>query len=270
MTASHYVHGTDPLEQERLSKLNDLLNARCLDAAQLRPGEAVIDFGSGLGQLARAMSRLTGRAVVGVERSADQIKEARRLASLAGEEHLLALRQGDVFNAPLEDHEWNTFDVAHARFLLEHLRDPLEAVRTMVRAVRPGGRVILADDDFDTLRLWPEPPGFTAIWKAHNRTYDRHGNDPHVGRRLVQLLHQAGATPRLATQVFFGACAGQPEFGSFVSNLASVLEEAAADMAETGLKPEAITEAMSELRRWSTLPDATLWYSLYWAEGKRP
>jgi 2-polyprenyl-3-methyl-5-hydroxy-6-metoxy-1,4-benzoquinol methylase len=45
------------------------------------------------------------------------------------------------------------FDVAHARFLLEHVPDPLVIVRTMVRAVRPGGRVILADDDYEGLRL---------------------------------------------------------------------------------------------------------------------
>ena len=270
MTASHYVHGTDPAEQERLSNLNTLLNDRCLDVARLRPGEAVVDFGSGLGQFSRAMARATGRTVVGIERSAEQIGEACRLARLGAEDHLVDLRQGDVFNAPLVEGEWNTFDVAHARFLLEHLRDPLEAVRVMVRAVRPGGRVILADDDFDTLRLWPEPPGFTTLWSAHNRTYDRHGNDPHVGRRLVQLLHQAGARPRFNTLVFFGACAGQPEFAPFIDNLVSVLEEAAADMVATGLAPDMIARCLSEIRTWSALPEAALWYGLYWAEGEKP
>ena len=84
------------------------------------------------------------------------------------------------------------FDVARARFVLEHIPTPLQVVRNMARAVRPGGRVILSDDDYDGLRLWPEPPGFSLVWNAYQRTYDRHGNDPIVGRRLVQLLHQAG------------------------------------------------------------------------------
>jgi SAM-dependent methyltransferase len=120
------------------------------------------------------------------------------------------MRHGDVFELPVSETEWGQFDVAHTRFLLEHIHDPLAVVRNMVKLVRIGGRVILADDDFDTLRLWPEPPGFSTIWKTHNRTYDRHGNDPQVGRRLIQLLHQAGAAPRFNTFVFFGSCAGQP------------------------------------------------------------
>ena len=35
--------------------------------------------------------------------------------------------------------EWGTFDLVHARFLLEHVSDPLAVVRSMARAVRPGG-----------------------------------------------------------------------------------------------------------------------------------
>ena len=49
--------------------------------------------------------------------------------------------------------------------------------------MRPGGRIILEDDGHDTLRLWPEPPGFVRLWQAYLRTYDRVGNDPVVGHR---------------------------------------------------------------------------------------
>jgi len=58
----------------------------------------------------------------------------------------------------------------------------------MAQAVRPGGRVILSDDDCDGLRLWPEPPGFAPVWIAYQRTYDRHGNDPFVGRAALDAL----------------------------------------------------------------------------------
>ena len=62
-----------------------------------------------------------------------------RQARLDGEEHLLDLRQGDVFQPAISDAEWGTFDVAHTRFLLEHLNNPLGAVQNMVRAVRRAG-----------------------------------------------------------------------------------------------------------------------------------
>jgi SAM-dependent methyltransferase len=163
-----------------------------------------------------------------------------------------------------------SFDVAHARFVLEHVRDPGLVVRNMVRAVRPGGRIILADDDYETLRLWPELAGLAAVWRAYRRTYDRHGNDPCIGRRLVQLLHHAGAGPTGNTFVFFGSCAGQADFAGFVANLVVVVLEARDDIAATGVAPAAVDALVDELGRWQRRPDAALWYGIFWAEGARP
>ena len=47
---TEYMHGTSPEEQGRLARLNDLLNASSMREIAVRPGEAVLDFGSGLGQ----------------------------------------------------------------------------------------------------------------------------------------------------------------------------------------------------------------------------
>jgi SAM-dependent methyltransferase len=269
MTSSHYVHGTAPEEQQRLTKLNVLLNEASLTQAALARGERVVDFGCGLGQFSRAMARVTGVPVIGIERSSAQIEEARAQALADGEAHLVDLREGNVEAPPLEDEEWARFDVAHARFLLEHVPDPLTIVRVMVRAVRPGGRIILADDDHDVLRLWPELPGLTVVWRAYQRTYDRHGNDPIVGRRLVQLLHLAGAKPRRNTWIFFGSCAGHPDFDAFVLNLAGVVEGAFDAIVATGVPGDTVRAALDALDAWRRRPDAAIWFALAWAEGVR-
>jgi SAM-dependent methyltransferase len=265
-----YVHGTDPDEQKRLTALNDMMNEASLEALGLAPQDRVLDVGAGLGQLTRAIGRKAGTRVVGVERSADQIAEALRQARAAGEEHLLEIRRGDAVNLPLEDDEWATFDVVHARFLLEHVPDPLEVTRSMVRAVRPGGRIVLEDDDHDLLRLWPEPSGVMPLWRAYMRGYDRVGNDPIVGRRLVQLLHEAGAEPRRNTWLFFGSCSGGAHFDGFVQNLASILSGARATIAELGIAEEEVDVAIDSLREWRRRPDAAFWYAVAWAEGTRP
>lgn len=192
-----------------------------------------------------------------------------RQASVDGELALLEMRQSDVLAPPLRDEELGRFDVAHARFVLEHLPDPLLLVRNMVRAVRPGGRVILSDDDYDSLRLWPEPPGFAPVWHAYQRTYDRHGNDPMVGRRLVQLLHQADLRPRRNTLVFFGGCAGEPDFEAVVRNIASIVDEATDDIVATGMPRGSVISALDALIDWSKEPDSAVWFGMSWAEGVR-
>jgi len=272
MSASpRYIHGTTPDEQTRLSRLNDLLNEACLREIGLTGGERVLDFGSGIGQLTRAMARVAGAGqVVGIEFSAEQMAEAQRQAEAAGERDLVEWRRGDVANPPLAESEWGTFDVAHARFILEHVPDPLGVVRQMVRAVRPGGRIVLADDDHDVLRLWPEPPGLTQVWTAYVRTYDRLGNDPYVGRRLVSLLHSAGARPVRTAQVYFGSCSGNAAFPAYVENLARVLEGAREAILDTlAVEIGQFEDTLVALREWGRRPDAAIWFSMPLAEGVR-
>jgi len=268
---SWYVHGTAPEEQFRLSRLNDLMNDSTLAELRLASGERVVDFGCGLAQLTRRMAHATGVRAVGIERSAEQIAEAVRQARDAGDEAQVDLRAGDVMAPPFAANEWGTFDLAHGRFVLEHVPDPLSVVKQMVRAVKSGGRIALADDDHDLLRLHPEPAGFGPVWHAYMRTYDRAGNDPFIGRRLVQLLVEAGAEPTRNTQIFFGSCAGQPSFAAFVENAAQILEGARdATIAAGALDPVMFEDAVATLRGWGERPDAAIWFTMSFAEGRRP
>jgi len=268
-----YIHGSAADEQRRLSRLNDLLNEASLRELGLRGGEVILDVGSGIGQFTRAMAREAGRGgrVVGIERDAAQLEEARTQASAAGEAELIELRPGNALDLPLEDGEWGTFDLVHARFLLEHVADPLAVVRGMARAVRPGGRIVLADDDHDILRLWPEPPGFVTIWQAYIRSYDRLGNDPYVGRRLVGILHESGAIRIRNNWLFFGGCAGTATFACVVENLERILDGARALILSTAhIEGPMFDQAMAALKDWGARPDAAFWFAMCWAEGFRP
>lgn len=271
MTESVYIHGTTEEEQRRLSLMNDvLLNNAELREMALRGDEHILDFGSGLGQFTRAMARAVPRGrVVGIERDERQLAEAKRLA--ANDNAAVDFRRGDVLDLDLPRDEWGTFDVAHGRFILEHVPDPLRVVQAMVRAVKPGGRIVIADDDHAVLRLWPEPPGISELWEAYMRTYDRIGNDPYVGRRLVELLHRAGAAPRRNAWIFFGGCAGMETFEVLAKNMAGVIRTARDAIIGMSLFEEkAFDEVMRQYDAWSRRPDAALWFAMSWAEGARP
>lgn len=268
---SRYVHGTHREEQQRLADMNALINSLSLAAMRPQPGEHVLEVGAGLGQFARLLGHATGRSVVAVERSREQLDRARQIAEGGGDGAAVDWRQGDALALPLSEQEWGGFDVAHARFLLEHVPDPQAVVAMMARAVRPGGRVILEDDDHEMFRPWPEPAHVMTVWRAYIRTYDRLGNDPHVGRRLVQLLANAGLTPRRIELLPFGACSGQPEFKPWVHNLVSIFEGAReAILATGGASPQEFDGAIRSLHEFGERSDAALWYTISWAEAVKP
>jgi SAM-dependent methyltransferase len=267
-----YIHGTEPGEQKRLSVLNDLLNEASLEAMDIQNEARILDVGSGLGQFARMMARAAGAdaQVIGVERDSKQIDEASRQARAENDEGLVEFRTGDAISLPLRDDEWGSFDIAHARFLLEHVSDPLAVVRAMVNAVKVGGRVILEDDDHDVMRMWPELPVADRLWQTYADTYHRIGNDPFIGRQLVALLHEAGASPRRNRWLPFSSCAGHPLFRAFVENFAGVLTSArSAIIDSSSWSEQEFDDAAAAIEEWGRRPDAAIWYGTCWAEGVR-
>lgn len=272
-----YIHGSTDTERQRLALMNSLINARCLETLALTDEKLVLDVGAGTGLFTRVMAgRLPADArVVAVERDPEQIRAALANANVEPEKSTgrcaVEFRRGDATALPLEDGERGRFDLAHARFLLEHVTDPLAVVREMVAAVRPGGRVVLLDDDHALMRFWPEPPGLKAAWRAYWRSYRRLGTDPLVGRRLVELLHAAGARPVQAEQLFYGACAGQPSFAGVVDNLAGVMSGARETVVAAGeIAANDYDEAVAELEALKQRPDSAVWYVINWAAGLRP
>ena len=266
---SNYIHGSAPEEQARLAKLNELINVRCMNLLGLRHGDAILDVGSGLGQFTRAMASSVGAKgrCLGIERDKNQLKTALQQMEALSVDNL-EFRQGNAENLELNAGEWGSFDLAHARFVLEHVKQPESVVEGMAKAVKKGGRVVLADDDHEIFKLFPEPAGFSIIWQAYIRSYDRLGNDPYVGRRLVSLLHQSGLQPIKNDAVFFGDCAGSPTFSAYARNVIGILDGAKELMLKENLIDKtSFEEAIRQIEAWSLRPDAALWYTINWAEG---
>jgi hypothetical protein len=96
------------------------------------------------------------------------------------------------------------------------------------------------------------------------------GNDPLVGRKLLSLLHEAGARPVRNEWLFFGSCTGDEHFPALCDNFAGVLMEARERMLRDGhATTGAFDAAMGEFEAWRRRPDAGIWYGRCWAEGIR-
>jgi len=252
--------------------MNSLINPGCLEA--LNPGneKLVLDMGAGTGLFTHLIAQQLPATslVVGVERNPEQVEAALKLPRDSGG-CAVEFRIGDATDPPLKENEEGRFDLAHTRFLLEHVPEPAAVVHAMVAALRPGGRIVLADDDHELMRFWPEPEGLMAAWEAYYRSYRQIGNDPLIGRKLASLIYDAGAQPSRITQLFYGACAGSPQFHGVVDNLIGVLEGARETVLAGGeISAPEYDMALASFRRFRALPDAALWYVINWAEGRKP
>jgi SAM-dependent methyltransferase len=180
-----YIHGTERSEQARLAALNALTNPAFVEFLQVAPGARVLEVGSGLGILAAAVAQTAaGVQVTGVEISPEQLRAA---VQAPGVEY----RQGDAQRLPFPD---GSFDLVYARFLLEHVGDPLEALREMRRVARPGGRVAVMENDISTCRFDPPCPTFDQVWSVFAQLQGTLGGDAFIGRRLFRLFREAGFT----------------------------------------------------------------------------
>ena len=84
------------------------------------------------------------------------------------------------------------YDAIYVRFVLTHLRDPEGGVEMMLRALRPGGRLIVEDIDFRGSFCEPEHAGFERYEEIYEESARRNGGDPWIGVRVPAMLATAG------------------------------------------------------------------------------
>ena len=255
-----YLHGTDAREQARLTELNRLTNAPFVDFLGIRPGETVLEVGSGLGILAEEVSRKVGGGrVVGVERASEQLEATWRRAHAR-----LEFVRGDAHALGFPD---SSFDLVYCRYLLEHVADPAQVLREMRRVLKEGGRAAVQENDILVARFDPPCPRFDSLWARFVELQRRLGGDALIGRRLFRLFREVGFRRIVLSIQPEVHWSGSPGFGPWIENLIGNLRGAAASLAEHGLaRPGEVAQAEEELRSFARLGEAAAFF--YWNRAR--
>ncbi|HEV2780605.1 MAG TPA: methyltransferase domain-containing protein [Actinophytocola sp.] len=156
---------------------------------RLRPGLDLLDVGCGPGTItADLAARVAPGRVVAIDAVADILTSARQVADERGLSNVEFV-VGDVEALDFPDH---AFDVVHAHQVLQHVADPVAALREMRRVCRPGGVVAARDVDYAAMTWYPENPVLDEWLALYRRTARHNGGEPDAGRRLLSWARRAG------------------------------------------------------------------------------
>jgi SAM-dependent methyltransferase len=174
---------------DALAALYDPMTIGHFDTVGAGEGWRCLEVGAGGGSIVRHLSERvgpTGRVL------ATDI-ETRFLEPLSGLENVEVARH-DIAVDPLPEAE---FDLIHARLVLVHVPERLDALRRLVRSLRPGGWLLVEDPDGTSIHACLDPQTddeylANRMREGMRRLLEARGADMIFGRHLLRLLRAEG------------------------------------------------------------------------------
>jgi ubiquinone/menaquinone biosynthesis C-methylase UbiE len=160
----------------------------------LQPEMSLLDVGSGPGTITADLARRVARV------TASEVSEPALALTRAGIEAggvgNVDFAVADVHRLDLPD---DSFDVVHAHQVLQHVGDPVQALREMRRVTKPGGLVAARDSDYAAFAWHPALPALTEWMTLYQKLARGNGGEPDAGRRLLSWARAAGFDEVTAT-----------------------------------------------------------------------
>ena len=189
---TRYPLGTTDQELERLRFQHEVWRATTaafLDRIGVAKGARVIDLGCGPGFVTLELAERVGETgeVVALDESPRWIEHLEGEVRRRGIGNVRPLRSR-AQEACLPD---RSFDLIFARWVLSFVPRPGDAVRGLVRLLRPGGLFAFQDYNHEGVSLFPESEGFRAVVRATRAMYARAGGDTWVAGRTGAIFREA-------------------------------------------------------------------------------
>ena len=230
---------------------------------RLTSGVSVLDVGCGPGTITADFATLvTPARVTALEVTGEALDLARAEIARRGLTNV-DFAVGDVHALDFPD---DTFDVVHAHQVLQHVTDPVAALREMRRVTRPGGVVAVRDSDYAAFTWFPLLPELSEWLELYERVARGNGGEPDAGRRLLAWGREAGFTELTATSSTwcFATPADRAWWGGMWADRVLKSEMANTALGTGAATPADLQRISDGWRRWADHPDG--WLSLLHGE----
>lgn len=156
---------------------------------ELRDGADLLDVGCGPGTISADFARrIPGGHVTAIDLAEGVIADARSNSDFADVANL-TFEVRDLYDTGFAA---ESFDIVYAHQVLQHVTDPVRALREMRRVVRPGGVVAVRDTDFGAFTWFPENEALDRWLVLYHQLTSRNGAQADAGRRLKSWVREAG------------------------------------------------------------------------------
>lgn len=207
----------------------------------LRPGMHLLDCGCGPGSITIGLARLIQPGkVVAIDQNGAQFAHGKTTTETEGLR--IEWKAASVYHLDFSD---ATFDAVFCHALLEHLSEPILALREIFRVLKPGGFAGLRSPDWDGFLVYPDPVEVREALRYYRRLQEANGGDTSAGRKLAAHC-RAGNFEKVQASATYEV---YPEASLIAEYLAGRLEQG-----PTTDNPG--WQHGQNLRTWSTHPDA--------------
>lgn len=188
MNGTDYVHGYSERESLRLADQANTLTELLHHDSLFPEGSHILEAGCGVGAQTVILARNNpGIHITSIDISPESVRLAEEKTRAAGFCNV-QFQQADLFHLPFEP---ETFDHIFVCFVLEHLSDPVAALQSLKKVLKPGGTITVIEGDHGSAYFHPDSAYAHQAIQCQVTLQAQAGGDSMIGRRLYPLLTQA-------------------------------------------------------------------------------